>query len=150
MKNKKILAVDFGGKNIGLAVTDEVSGVVFGKGVIRGRKSLRDVFMALKRVVEDCDVGTVVFGLPAAKDGGETAQSERMRGIGEKLESYLKDEGFSIKVVFWDESFSSFEAGVFMRGAGGKAYAAKYSEHEVAAMLILEKYLKSRGEGKAE
>jgi len=61
-------------------------------------------------------------------------QSLRLREIGSQLEEYLG----TITVVYQDESFSSFEAAAAVKDAHLKK---KYSEHELAAAVILERYL---------
>lgn len=144
MINNKILAIDFGEKNVGLAITDAGANLVFGKGEIRGQKSLEGIFKAVANVVNAEDVVRVVFGIPESKDGLKETQAERMLNIGEKLGLYLKKASPGVEVVFQDESFSSYEARSFIKDTGVSGYGTKHSEHEVAAMIILNKYLLER------
>ena len=45
MQNKgKLLGIDFGENNVGLAVSDESQAFVFGRGCIRGFKNLKNLF----------------------------------------------------------------------------------------------------------
>ena len=106
MKKNKILAIDFGENNVGLAVTDPGANLVFGKGLIKGGKSLNDLFSKIKKFCDDEEVNKIVFGLPLGKDGEETDQTGRMKKIAYKLKDYLGN----IPLEFEDESFSSFEA----------------------------------------
>ncbi len=142
--NNKILAIDFGERNVGLAITDAGANLVFGKGEIRGQKSLEGIFKAVADVVNEEDVVRVVFGVPESKDGVEVPQVERMQNIGNKLGLYLKKASPGVEVVFQDESFSSYEARSFIKDTGISGYGTKHSEHEVAAMIILNKYLLER------
>lgn len=140
MKNKgKILALDFGNRTVGLAVSDEDRTMVFGRGVIRDFKSLAGLF---GRIAEFCmkeGIVGVVMGIPSGKEGQETPQTERIRGIGEKLGDFLKD----IPVEFEDESFTSFEADDYLSGIKGvRGRDRKQMEDELAAVIILKRYLK--------
>lgn len=142
--NKKILAIDFGEKNVGLAITDAGANLVFGKGEICGQKSLEGIFKAVADVVNGEDVARVVFGIPESKDGVQGPQTDRMLNIGKKLGLFLKKASPGVEVVFQDESFSSYEARAFIKDTGIPGYGTKHSEHEVAAMIILNKYLLNR------
>ncbi len=137
-KNGKILALDMGRSAVGMAISDEQKQMVFGRGVIRNYKSLANLFKEIKNFCEREKVVEVVIGLPAGKEGEETAQTERIRSIGERLEEYLED----IPVEFEDESFTTFEANEFLGGvAGVKAGKRKDTEDEIAAVIILKRYL---------
>lgn len=146
------MGVDFGDQHVGLAVTDVGRSMVFGRGELKGYKRLEELFERIMGVCQEEEIVEVVFGVPAGKEGEETAQSRRLRDIGERLEQYLG----TIPVVFQDESFSSFEADAagaeWSAGGGPHAQAGppagaarklhkKYSRHELAAMVILERYL---------
>lgn len=142
MKKNKILAIDWGENNVGLAITDSGANLVFGKGLIKGGKSLNDLFSKIKKFCDEEQVDKIVFGLPFGKDGEETDQTKRMKKIGEKMEEYLKN----IPLEFEDESFSSFEAREIAGGFEEKELKSRYCEHEIAAMIILRKYLKHHPE----
>lgn len=113
--------------------------MVFGRGVIRDFKSLAGLF---GRIAEFCmkeGIVGVVMGIPSGKEGQETPQTERIRGIGEKLGDFLKD----IPVEFEDESFTSFEADDYLSGIKGvRGRDRKQMEDELAAVIILKRYLK--------
>ncbi|MBU0668005.1 RuvX/YqgF family protein [Patescibacteria group bacterium] len=128
------MAIDFGDKNTGLAVTDLSRTMVFGRGVLRGYRRLEDLFEQILGICRDEEVTEVIFGVPGGRFGEDTPQVERMRDIGGRLEEYLGD----VPVVFQDESFSSFEADAAKMDSGLRK---KYSQHELAAMVILERYL---------
>lgn len=141
MKNKgKILAIDLGQAHTGLALTDPDQVLVFGKGVLRGLKSLEEVFAAIKELCEKEAVVEVVMGLPLDEEGNATQQSERIQRLGSQLEAFL----VNIPVKYVDESFTSFEAGDFLASRGVKGSNRKSHEDEMAAVQILERYLKHK------
>lgn len=139
MKNRgKILAIDFGQKTVGLAVSDEDQTMVFGRGVIKNYQSLVFLFEKIRAFCEKEKVAEIVMGVPVGQDGEDTPQSERIRGIGVKLEEHLGD----IQVSFEDESFTSFEADEFLdKILQVRGRDRKESEDELAAVLILKRFL---------
>lgn len=120
---------------MGLAVSDETQTFVFGRDVIRGFKSLDNLFAKIEVLCREEKVVGIVFGLPEGKDGEVTERYARFEEIGKRLEVYLKD----IPVFFQDESYSSFEADTSI---DDPKLREKYNSHELAAMIILERYLK--------
>lgn len=140
MKNRgKILAIDFGRKTVGLAVSDEDQTMVFGRGVIRDYKSLARLFEKIRDFCRKETVVEVVMGIPVGREGEDTPQTERIRGFGEKLQEYL---GNDIPVAFEDESFTSFEAEEFLEKILHiRGRDRKQSVDEMAAVLILKRYL---------
>lgn len=135
MANKgKLLAIDFGNNNVGLAVCDEMQKFVFGRGVITNFKSLDNLFEQILELCQDENIVEVVMGVPLDEEGQETDQSRRLRDIGSRLEEYLG----TITVEYQDESFSSFEAAA---AVADPDLRKKYSEHELAAVVILERFL---------
>jgi putative Holliday junction resolvase len=126
--NKKILAIDFGENNVGLAISDDAGMIAFGKGVIKNFKSLKNLAEQIGHIIDREKIESIVYGLPLNANGEQTDQAQRLRKIGEKLGKML-----NIEVLFVDESFSSFEA--------RQKFGSNYSEHELAAMSFLQKYL---------
>ncbi len=117
--------------------------MVFGRGVIKDYKSLAHLFEKIKGFCEKEGVIEVVMGVPAGREGEDTPQTERIRGFGEKLQEYL---GENIPVEFEDESFTTFEAGEFLGGVlKVKGRDRKETEDEMAAVIILKRYLEIEG-----
>lgn len=115
----KILGVDFGKKRIGLSISEgflsqPYSTIKF--------DSYQKVFEKLKEIVKKEEVELVVVGIPDPDSIGA-------KDFGDRLSTLLK-----IKVRFVDETLTSFEA-------QGLNKSGKYSEDEIAAALILERYL---------
>jgi putative Holliday junction resolvase len=141
VKNKgKVLAIDLGQAHVGLALTDPEQVLVFGKGVLRGFKRLEEVFQAIKELCDKEHVVLVVMGLPLDEEGNSTQQSERIQRLGTKLQGFLEN----VPVEYVDESFTSFEAGEFLASRGVKGSNRKPHEDEMAAVQILERYLKHK------
>lgn len=131
----RVLAVDFGSKRIGTAISDALGISVRPVETIK-RSSLDRDIMRLKFLVEDLEAEAVVVGLPLRMDGtaGDAAQSAM--GFVERLKSKL-----DVAVFTQDERLTSYEAEQMMieRGFGREQRRAR--SDEFAAMIILEDYL---------
>lgn len=135
VENKgKFLGIDFGEKNVGLAVSDESRQFVFGRGFIENYASLEELFGRIGQLCQREGVKGVVFGIPLGANMEETERTAEYRDVGRQLEAYLK----TIPVVFQDEAFSTFEGGSAIDDPKLKE---KYNSHELAAMVILERFL---------
>jgi putative Holliday junction resolvase len=135
-KKGKVLAIDFGEKHVGLAVSDDGGMIAFGRGTVSNYGSLDNLF---SKIGEMCDlegVSVLIMGLPKGPEEEHTVQSKRIEEIGHLLSDYL-----NLPVKFVDESFSSYEAGEKLKGMGVKAPKTKEREDEMAATMMLQKYL---------
>ncbi len=135
----RVLAVDFGSKRIGTAISDGLGISVRPVETIKRSSIERDI-SRLKFLVEDLEAEAVVVGLPLRMDGttGDAAQNA-MRFV-ERLKSKL-----DVAVFMQDERLTSYEAEQMMieRGLGREQRRAR--SDEFAAMIILQDYLSKTG-----
>jgi len=117
----KILAIDYGKKWIGAAISDEEHKWAFPHKVLENDKNL---FKNLIEIVKDEDVYKIVIGLPLNKKMQDTSQTEEVRKWVEKLVKKVE-----LPIDFENEIFTTKMA------RGGK------DDHSRAAALILESYL---------
>ncbi len=134
----RILAIDFGLKRLGLAVSDELGMTAQGLPTLE-RRSREEDLRAIQQVVVEYSVETVVVGLPLGLHGGETAMSRRVVGFGEELRHRL-----ACPVEFWDERLTSIEAGRLLRASGISPRKRQKAADRVAAALLLQNYLDAR------
>lgn len=80
----RVLAVDFGEKRIGLAVSDETGSIVVPVGSIL-RKSDRQAASAVAEAAIERDVVRVVVGHPVNLDGSEGPSGRRARNFARRL-----------------------------------------------------------------
>lgn len=135
-KKGKILAIDFGEKHVGLAVSDEGGVIAFGRGTISDYGSLDNLFTKIGELCDIEGVSVLLMGLPKGPEEEHTVQSKRIEEIGHLMADYL-----NIPIKFVDESFSSYEAGEKLKKMGVKAHKTKEKEDEMAATMLLQKYL---------
>lgn len=133
-----VLALDVGGKRIGVAVASRIARLSAPHGVIETAKTT-DISAAIKRMVNELEADTVVVGLPRGMDGQETAQTAAARDFAAGLSAEL-----DVPVVLQDEAVTSVEAEKRLKNRG-KPYNKGDIDAEAAAM-ILDDYLKTAGD----
>jgi putative Holliday junction resolvase len=133
----RALAIDFGSKNIGVAVSDALGITVRPVETIR-RSSLNKDLERLIFLIADLEVESVVVGLPLRMDGtmGDAAENT-MRFI-ERLRAEI-----DVPIVTQDERLTSYEAEQMMRERGLNRAQRRQRSDEVAATIILQDYLSS-------
>lgn len=134
----RILALDYGSKRVGLALSDPLQILATGAGVLESGPGLID---ALRQIVERELVVGVVVGMPYAPDGGLGAKGAEVEKFVRALRHVL-----SVPVDTWDESHSSRDAVRTMIGSGvkRKKRREKARVDEMAARLFLQEYLDNK------
>ena len=104
----RILALDYGEKNIGLACTDELGLTVQPLPSIQN-PGKRGLIKRLRAIIQDMGVQKIVLGIPINMDGTRGDAAIRM----EKLQESLKS-GLNIQLVGVEETLSTVEAMEFL------------------------------------
>ena len=131
----RILAIDFGTKRSGIAVTDQLQLIASGlTTVLTG-----ELMSFLSEYIRSEDVETVVVGEPRQKDGSSSA-------VETEIQSFLKlfsDSFPNLKLVRADERFTSKMAfqSMIHSGMKKKKRQEKGLIDEISATLILQGYL---------
>ena len=134
----RILAIDYGVRRTGLAVSDPLRLIAGGLETVETKQLERYLAEYFQR--EQVDI--IVLGKPAQMDG---TPSETWRFI-EPLSRRLKAAYPDKEVVFYDERFTSVLAHRAMIEGGMKKMARrdKAVVDKIAATIILEDYLQFR------
>ena len=131
----RVMAIDYGDRRTGVAVSDAlrtISGDAF-------TIEERDMSRAAARIAAEArerGVDTLVLGLPKNMDGSEGPRAEKTREFAALLEA---ESG--LVPVLWDERRSSVEAHAIVHANGKKMKQHKKNVDAVAAALMLEGYL---------
>ena len=133
----RILAIDYGRKRVGLAVTDELQIIASGLGTVHAS----DILDYLKRYIKDNEVDCFVIGEP--KDM-KNRPSESERFIAPFVKS-LRKTFPDILIERFDERFTSRMASqaIIDAGAKKKDRQNKALVDTVSATLILQSYLET-------
>jgi len=134
----RLLAIDYGRKRCGIAVTDPLRIVATGLTTVATAKLVEFV----KNYVVSEAVDTIVVGLPTTMRGQESESMRYIRPGIENLKKALPD----IPVVFFDERFTSTIAHRAMIDSGMPKMARrdKAAVDQIAATIILNDYLQSK------
>lgn len=135
---KRILAIDYGMRRVGLAVTDLLQMLAQPLDTIDNNK----IMDYLKAYISREPVETIVLGEPKDLMGRETDASEPVRQFKLKLQEAFPD----IPIVMVDERLTSRMARQTLIDAGYKKNDRKNKKlvDTVAAALILQTYLETK------
>jgi putative Holliday junction resolvase len=134
----RILAVDFGSRRIGLAVTDELGVTAQGLPTLH-RTNKRNDFDHLRRTIKQYAVAEIVMGLPLRMSGETGTQSEKVEAFAEELRSRFK-----VPVHLFDERLTSVEANRVLDEAEMDGRRRKEVVDQLAAVLILQAFMEFR------
>ena len=134
----RYLAIDYGGKRIGLAVCDTETRIAMPVTSVPGAgdaiMDVQTVHVAAGRY----DVDEFVVGLPLNMDGTEGPQAKLVRRFGAELKRATNKP-----VHFWDERLSSVAAQEKLAPAGLTRKKKKARLDRVAAQTFLQDFLES-------
>lgn len=129
------LAIDWGEKYIGLAISDPLGMIPQGLGVFvnKGKKEFLEL---IKTIIKNYSIKGFVIGLPLSLKGEETKRSIEVKKIGVILKKF-----FSLPVYFVDERFSTIEAERILIQGDVKRDKRKILINQQSAIIILDKFL---------
>ena len=134
----RILAIDYGKKRTGLAVTDPAQIIANGLTTVDTGDLLRYIISYVKQE----PVERIVMGLPTQPNGQPSENQARVLKFSEKLKAALPD----MPVEFYDERFTSVLAhkAILASGVGKKRRREdKGLVDEISACIILQDYMQS-------
>lgn len=133
----RILAIDFGVKRTGFAVTDPLKIIA----TALSTEPTDTAIAFLKKYIASEPVEKIIIGLPISLKGTDTDATEPARQFTEKL--YLEFPDISIESV--DERFTSKLAMQAMVSGGMRKKDRKIKENldKISAVIILQSYLES-------
>lgn len=131
----RILAIDFGDKRIGLAISDPLGYTAQGLTTLpnTGKKAF---FEALSKLCSEREVGEIVFGLPVNMNGTMGPKAQQVMGLVAEIE-----EKMQVPVKTWDERLSSRQVTRVMIEGGLSREKQRKTSDQLAAIVILQSYL---------
>ncbi len=130
----RLLAVDYGLKRIGIAVTDPSQIIASPLVTV----SPQEFIPFLKKYFEQEDVSTVVMGFPADVDENKDIVVEI-----KKVYQVLLDTFPGKKIELYDERYTSKIAFYALRNFGKKIKTKKENLDKMSAAVLLESYMNS-------
>ena len=132
---ERILGLDLGSKNIGIALSDPLKITSQGLTTLKRISRAKDLSQ-LRELVREHDVREGVVGLPLNMDGSLGPQAEKVTREAERLRSEL-----GIPVILWDERLTTVEAERTLLQADVSRSKRKKVIDKLAAQIILQGYL---------
>lgn len=134
----RILAIDFGERRIGLAVSDPTGTIGSPLPTLQRRAGKRPPIAAILQLIAEHDVERIVVGLPLTLAGEESDWTREVREFGERLAARADRP-----VAFVDERLTSVMAERAVRSLGLSRRERERKERvdAASAVLILQAYL---------
>ncbi len=132
----RYLAIDYGRKRTGLAISDPTETIVSPLAVIKDQKEL---IIKVQQLIKTEKVGAVVMGLPLNMDGSTGPQAKLVKKFSKQLKKLT-----NIPIYFQDERLSSFAAEEEIAEIEIAKKAKKEKLDAVAAAHILELFLEKK------
>jgi len=98
---RAVLGFDFGEKRLGVAVSD-LSLLIATSQKIIYRSELKKDISEIKRIVEEKQIGGIVYGLPLQMNGLEGQTADMVRKFAAQVAEQIE-----LPYTFWDERLSS-------------------------------------------
>lgn len=132
---RTMLGFDFGLKNIGVAVGQELTGNANPLTVVKAREGIPN-WDEIETLIQQWQPQLLVVGLPLNMDGSEQEMTAAARRFGNRLNGR-----FHVPVAWQDERLSTYEA-LEQLGIRDKMQAKQRSDVDrISAQLILQSWL---------
>ena len=135
----RILAVDWGARRVGLAVSDPTGLIARSLPTLEARSEDLAV-AAILEIIRDEEVERIVVGLPLHMDGSHGEAAETAQRFAHRLE-----EASRLPVEMWDERLTSRLADPPARDGGARSRGKMGGVDARAAALLLQSFLDARG-----
>ena len=135
-KGTRLLGLDVGKKNIGLAISDLGLKIASPNSNLKRTKLKKDI-ESLEQIVLDKNIGGLICGLPIKLDGSEGKACQSIRQFVKDINAEL-----SIGISFWDERLSTVAVErVLIQEANLSRHRRAQIVDKVAAVYILQSAL---------
>ena len=133
----RILAIDYGQKRTGIAVTDPLQMIANGLATI----DTKELEKFIVDYVAKEDVSTIVMGKPTQMNGETSENMKRIEPFFNRLKKLFPDK----EITYYDERFTSVLAhqAMLQSGISKKARQNKALVDKISATIILEDYMQS-------
>ncbi len=135
---QRILAIDYGMRRIGLAISDPLQIIATPLKTLR----IVDYEDGIKQLITLCDEHQpekIIMGYPIGTSGDKTDQTRLVDKVIDSLKVHLK-----IPIIEWDERYTSVQAKSILHQQGRNIRDDKGLVDQLAARIMLQEYLNSQ------
>jgi putative Holliday junction resolvase len=137
---ERVLAIDYGERKVGLALSDPETGFVSGLPTLdRGALKEGGLTAAIAALVSERSVDRVLLGMPYSLDGSMGPAAQRVRAFRDRLLLAI-----GTPIVEWDERLTTEAARRTLRELGYSEKKMRGKLDQLSAVLMLEHYMKYR------
>ena len=137
----RLLAVDWGQRRIGLALSDETQTLAQPLATLTRRAGKRFPMAQLLAQIDRHQVVGIVVGLPLNEAGAEGDAAHAARALADDIKRRV---GPTREVTLWDERMTTARVLAAVREMGGSTRGRKADLDAMAAALFLQHYLDTR------
>ena len=131
----RFLAIDYGSKRVGLAISDPTKKIAKAYKTI-SNDNVHALLSLIKNEIKTNSIEKIILGLPIGMNGKNTTQTELVLKFNDELKTF-----FSIPIVLEDERLTSLLAKKSLVFQGLKTTLNKENIDSTAAALLLQNYL---------
>ena len=131
----RIMGLDVGDARIGVALSDPL-GLTAQRLTVLERTNLSQDVEAVRGLIEQHGVETMVVGLPLTMRGERGPQAQKVASFSDVLRQRL-----AIRIEFIDERLTTVQGSRALQATGTRGRKRKAVIDQVAAQLILQQYL---------
>ena len=135
----RFLAVDYGRKRIGLAISDPLGMIASPAGFIERREGKRPPITKIVARATELGAQGYVIGLPLDGEGNETDWTAEIRALGAEIAKRT-----AMPVRFYDERFTTAAALRTVKDLGQSTRGRKGDVDSLAATILLQQALNAR------
>jgi putative holliday junction resolvase len=131
----RILAIDYGTRRVGLAVSDETGTIALPLSFLPAEPAAQ-LLEQLQKTANEKGVGEVVVGVPRNMNGTYGPAAEKARAFAAELQKTL-----TVPVRTWDERLTTVQAHRALIETGMRRDQRKLRVDQTAAAILLQSYL---------
>lgn len=131
----RILAIDFGTRRIGLALSDPSQFLASSLKTVRNN-GVQEFIQKINPIIKENGVVALLFGMPYNMNGGIGERGEQVQEFSDSIR-----ERIDIPVLTWDERLSTVSAEKTMIATNKSPSRNRHKIDQVAAAFILQSFL---------
>jgi len=131
----RILAIDYGTKRLGLALSDETGTIAQPLGFLSAQPASK-LLDLLKKTVADRKAEEIVVGIPRNMNGSYGPAADQARDFAAALQQLV-----TVPIKTWDERLTTVQANRFLIETGMRREKRRERVDQTAAAILLQSYL---------
>ena len=134
-KSIRVLAIDWGSRRIGVAISDSTGIIARPLGIINHTSRAEDAERII-RLANENSIDSILVGVAYDENNCLTPSGRSANRLADAISTL-----FGKQVILWDESFTTLNAKRLQIEKGTSRIKRKGHQDDIAAVLLLEDYL---------